>query len=278
MIQAILWPTRRHSRKETLRASAIVLGYLAVAYWFTGWPLPRLLRTHPDLNFYVVQPAVWSGLAVLAYYSWRRLTDRPRFSRVLTGIAFAVGLFHVSVLIIAGVIGGFGNSPIAGRLVNYPKNGLFIVTLLLGVETARAYLFWAWRRINEPAAFFITTLLFFAVVIPAVQWTIIDGADPFLRIVVGHWLPALTLSALATWLVEFGGLGPSFGYRFALLAFVWFSPILPDLDWPALMLIGTLTPLVAIGLVHSIYTSTAEGEAREADRDEEPSDAEPRRR
>jgi len=277
IIQAIRYPKRRHSGKETLRASAIVLGYLTLAYWFTGWQLPRLLSTYPDLNFYVVQHAIWTGLAVLAYYSWRRLSDRPHFSRVLTGIAFAVGVFYVSVLIIAGVLGGFAQSPIAGRLINYPKNGLFIVTLLLGVETARAYLFWAWRRVSEHVAFFATTLLFFAVVIPAAQWTAIDSADPFLRIVLGNWLPALALSALATWLVEYGGLGPSFGYRFALLAFVWFSPILPDLDWPALMLIGTLTPLVSVGLVKSIYPSTAEGVSRGVGRQEESSEAEPQK-
>jgi signal peptidase len=277
MIQAVRYPKRRHKREETLRASAIVLGYLTLAYWFTGWQLPRLLRTNPGLNFYVVQPAIWTGLAVLAYHSWRRLSDRPRFSQVLTGIAFAVGVFYVSVLIIAGVVAGFVQSPSAGRLINYPKNGLFIVTLLLGVETARAYLFWAWRRISEHFAFFATTLLFFAVVIPAAQWTAIDGADPFLRIVLGRWLPALALSALATWLVEYGGLGPSFSYRFALLAFVWFSPILPDLDWPALMLIGTLTPLVSVGLVKSIYSSTAEGESRGVGQDEEPSEVEPTR-
>ncbi len=277
MIQAIRYPKQLHDRKETLRTSAIVLGYLTLAYWFTGWQLPRLLSTYPGLNFYVVQPVIWTGLAVLAYHSWRRLSDRPPFSRVLTAIAFAVGVFYVSVLIIAGVIGGFAQSPAGGRLINFPKNGLFIVTLLLGVETARAYLYWAWRRISEHIAFFATTLLFFAVVIPAAQWTAIGGAEPFFRIVLGRWLPALALSALATWLVEYGGLGPSFSYRFALLAFVWFSPILPDLDWPTLMLIGTATPLVSVGLVKSIHPSTAEGESRGVGQEEEPSEAEPQR-
>ena len=39
------------------------------------------------------------------------------FSRLLVGIAFLAGLFHVSVLVIVGVLGSFGDSPIAGRLM-----------------------------------------------------------------------------------------------------------------------------------------------------------------
>lgn len=261
MIYATRFPDTAHTRRESLRASGVVLGYLVIAYLLTGWQLPRILHSTPDYNFYVVQPLVWSGLALLGYRSWRRLADRPHSSRVLTGISFAIGAFSVSVLVVAGVIVGFAESPIAGRIVNYPKNGLFIFTLLLGIETARAFLYWAWRPVSEGFAFIATTLIFFAVAVPATQWEVIDGADSFLRIVMGYWLPALALSALATWLVEFGGLGPSFGYRIVMVAFIWFSPRLPALEWPTLMLVGTITPLLSAWLVRGIYNATVEGDA-----------------
>lgn len=262
-------PARAHSEAESLRASGAVLAYLAVSYWLTGWLFSRVFRTAPGLNFYVLQPVLWSGLALVAYWSWRRLIDRPPFSRLFTGIAIFVGLFHVGILVMAGLLLGMGDSPVARSLVNYPRNGLYIVTLLLGIETARGFLYETWRRRDELLAFAATTVLFFAIAVPAAQWTLIGEADRFVRIVGGRWLPALALSALATWLVHVGGLGPSFGYRFMLLSFEWFSPVLPDLGWLALLVIGVATPAVSAILARNIYADTGEAERRGLWRPEE---------
>lgn len=253
---------RPHSRQESGRFSLAVVAAVVLAYWFTQWPLPDLLSSHPDFNYYLVQPLIWIGVALLAGYGWRRLEDRPRFSRLLVGIAFLVGVFHVAVLVIVGVVGDFGDSPIAGRLVNYPKNLWYIATLLAGAEMARAYLFRVWRERNRRLAFLGATLLFFAVALPAAQWTPFGDGQEVFRVVGGRWAPALALSALATFLVSFGGPGPSAAYRFALLGFEWFSPILPDLGWLALFLVGVLTPMAAAWLVRSIYGDTAEGRSR----------------
>ena len=127
---------------------------------------------------------------------------------------------------------------------------------------ARAYLFWVWRPRHERLAFLGATLAFFAVAMPAAQWNPFDGVQETFRAVGGRWAPALALSALATFLVSFGGVGPSFAYRFALLGFEWFSPILPDLGWTALLLVGVTVPLAAAWLVRSIYGDTKEGAAR----------------
>ncbi len=258
-------PDGTHSLQQSLRASGVVLGYLAIAYWLTGWLFPRVLRNAPDFNFYLAQPLVWGGLAVLAYAMWRRLDDAPRFSRTLTWIAFFAGVFHVGLLVIAGLVFGFGDSPIAGRLVNYPKNGFYLLTLLLGVETARGFVYHAWHRFNESLAFAGTAVVLFIVSVPAVQWTTIYDADRFFEVVGGRWAPALALSILATWLVRLGGIGPSFGYRAALLSFEWFSPVLPDLGWLVLLLVGVVAPIAAAELARSLYLDTPGGEARFAE-------------
>ena len=250
---------RPHSPQESFRFSLVVLAAAALAYWFTQWPLPHLLSSHPDFNFYLVQPVTWLGIAALAGYGWLRLVERPPFSRLLVGIAFLVGVFHVAVLVIAGVIGAFGNSMIAGKLINYPKNLLYITTLLAGAEVARAYLFQVWRQRSKRLAFAAVVILFFALAMPAGQWTPFGTLQRSFEVVGGRWLPALALSILCTWLVSYGGIGPSFGYRFALLGFEWFSPILPNLDWPVLMAIGVVVPVVASWLVKGIHQDTAEG-------------------
>jgi len=260
LFAGLFWaPVRMHTGSESLRWSGVVAATVLAAYWFTRWPLPNLLRTHPDVNFYLVQPLVWLTVAGIALYGWARLTDRPPFSRILIGIAFLIGFFHIAVLVIAGVIGDFGDSPIAGRLANYPKNLLYIGTLLAGAETARTYLYWVWRRFGDRVAFGAVTLTLWAVFMPVAQWTPFDETDRMLQVVGGRWIPALALSALATYLVGYGGLGTSFAYRLALLGFEWFSPILPDLDWPVLLVLGVGIPLASAALVRSIYQDTAEG-------------------
>lgn len=253
---------RRHSPREAGRHALWVAGAVALAYWFTQWSLPHLLSSLPDLNYYVAQPVIWLGLAALALYGWARLPDRPPFSRLLVGIAFLAGVFHVAVLVIAGVIWSFGDSPLAGKLVNYPKNLWYFATLLAGVEAARAYLFCVWRRRSQVLAFGAVAVAFFVLATPAAQWTSIDSARRGFEVVGGWWLPALALSILSTWLVSYGGIGPSFAYRFALFAFEWFSPILPNLEWPVLMGIGLAVPFVSSWLVEGIYQDTAEGRQR----------------
>jgi signal peptidase len=258
--RAVPGSTRRfHTPKGAQRLSLVVLGAAALAYWFTQWPLPDLLGSHPELAFYLVQPAIWCSVAVLAGYGWWRLEGRPRFSRLLVGIAFLVGFFHVAVLVIAGVIVGFGDSPLTGPLTSYPKNLLYIVTLLAGAEMARAYLFQVWRERGERIVFAGATVLLFAIAIPAGQWTPFGNTHEVFDVVGGIWAPGLALSALATFLVSFGGPGPSFAYRFAVVGFYWLSPILPNLDWPVLFLVGVVTPMASAWLVRSIYGDTREG-------------------
>jgi signal peptidase len=254
--------TWRHSPKESFRFSLVVAAALGVAYWFTNWPLPRLLRSHPDVDVYLVQPLIWAGLAALALHGWYRLEERPPVSKVLVGIAFLVGLFHVAVFVIAGVIWGFADSTVVGRGIDYPKNILYVTTLLAGIEASRAYLFQVWRKTGERLAFALTSAAFFVVAIPGGLWYVWDGLDRVPSIVAGEWAPALALSVLATFLVQYGGIGPSFGYRLALLGFFRLSPILPDLAWPVLLLVGVLIPVASASLVRGIYEDTVEGSER----------------
>jgi signal peptidase len=253
---------RPHSPQESARHALWLAGAVALSYWFTQWPLPRLTSGNPNLNFYLAQPVIWLGITALALYGWRRLAERPPFSRLLVGITFLVGVFHVAVLVIAGVVWSFGDSLTAGKIINYPKNLWYIATLLAGAEAARAYLFHVWRQRSERLAFGATTLLFFVLATPAAQWTSLDSVQRSFEVVGGRWLPTLALSALCTWLVSYGGIGPSFAYRFALVGFEWFSPILPNLEWPVLMAIGLIVPMISSWLVEGLYEDTAEGRQR----------------
>jgi len=64
-------------------------------------------------------------------------------------------------------------------------------------------------------------------------------------------LPALSASLLASYLAALGGPAPAIIYTAGLMAFEWFSPILPDPGWTIEGFTGTLAPLFALMTVRA---------------------------
>lgn len=258
----------RASTPETLLAGTVsFLALLAVVYVVSGWLLPELFPNRPVLTQGILDPILWGSLGGIALILWNRTVDRPPFSWPQTISSFAVGGFVVSVLVIAGFAGGFTPNASPASLLSLTLNSVRLVTLVAGIEFARAYLFHTLRGRSFPAAYLATVILFFVVGTPLGQWGAIHDPASFYEIALGIWLPALTLSFAATWLVDFGGIGPSFAYRLPIMAFIWLVPFTPDLPWQATMLIGTITPLVSIPLIKGIHTAWTEQASQPASTD-----------
>jgi signal peptidase len=251
--------TRRVALGASDQFLAVAMGFgLLAAVWLTQRPLSRWTSSNPGLNLYVIQPIIWTTFAVVAWRLYRRLSDAPPHSRILLRIAFLAGLFHISVFMVSGLVFGFGDNSSTGVLADYPKNALYFTTLVIGVEAARAYVFHAWRQINEMAAFVITVVIFAAVATPLGQWQAISDLDTLFRIGVGRYLPALTLSAVATSFVAGGGIFVSAAYLWPVFGVQWLLPILPAHDWPVRALIGIALPLTALIVARTLYEGTAE--------------------
>ncbi|NIM49523.1 MAG: hypothetical protein GTO22_09755, partial [Gemmatimonadales bacterium] len=62
-------------------------------------------------EIYVVQPLLWSGVALLILLLSRLGPHRLSFSGVLLPLAFLAGAFQVAVLISGGILTGLGHSP-----------------------------------------------------------------------------------------------------------------------------------------------------------------------
>lgn len=245
-------PLRPHNLLQSRRWSILVLTYLGVAFYLAGWVFPKAFRAVPELNFYFTQPILWSALGLVAGIGWRRLSQRPPFHWSLVRAGLMVGLFHVSVLVIAGVFAGFGRSGVGDKLINYPLNALYVGTMLAGLEMTRAYLYSVWKERSERAAFAVVTVVIFIASTPVNRFFSLDDLDRFFRIGGGSLAPALVVSGVATWMVSRSGPGPAIAYQGALLALEWLSPFLPALSWVPLLLVGTVTPLVALLLFRGL--------------------------
>lgn len=264
-MKRLLRPEHPHDLRQRRVWSLLTLGYLAVAYYLTGWAFPRLFRSLPELNFYVAQPILWTGLGVASYYGWRHLPNRPGFHWSLVRAGMMIGIFHVSVLVIAGVFAGFGRSGVGIKLINYPLNILYLGSMLAGLETARAYLLAVWRENSERAAFVAVSLVIFAAATPVGRWFALDDVDRVFRIGGGLLVPALVVSGVATWIAGRSGPGPAIAYQSLLLALEGLSPIIPDLSWLPLLLLGTGVPLVALGLFRGLGEGVLPSEEDDVD-------------
>ena len=247
-------PASRLLRYLPFVGCVLVVAYLGVAYYAVHEIVPRHLRGGD--NIYIAQPLIWSGLAALSFLFWTRLPDRPRLNRGLIGLAAIAGVFQISVLVIAGVLYGFGHSPLASEAFNMAKNGVYIVTLLIGLEMSRAYLLHLWSRFHPVLSFGAVAVIYTVMAVPPVQYPFSGGTERAFEMTGSRVLPAASESVLATFFASIGGPLPAIIYRLTFASFEWFSPILPSLDWPVVAFIGTLTPVVTLLIVRNMHDST----------------------
>jgi signal peptidase len=228
-----------------------VVGYAIAAYFIVYELIAG--RTNAETNLYILQPLIWGSLAALSLFLWwhtRRESDIP-MGRVLFFAAWAAG-FHIAVLIGAGLVYGFGHSPFAREPWHMVQNGFYLTTLILGIECARAYLL----NTFYPRSPFISMVLvsaFFAVLlVPVTNFYLLDSTEPALRLTGETLLPGLAVSVVASYLAVHGGPLPAFLYHGGVLAFEWFSPILPHLDWIVAAFVETMAPLLALVAVRGV--------------------------
>jgi signal peptidase I len=256
-IKAYLDPIEPHTSRGSWWFAWAVFAAFAFAVWLTSWPLNGWAG---DFGLYFVHPIVWLTVALLSGYGWLRLEDGPAMKPTLIGVAFWTGVVHVIVLIVGGIIGSFVDSPFVDGLIEYPLNLFYIITVLAAAETSRAFLFTVWRRDDRTTAFVVISLTFAIAALTATELTPFDSVDEFLEVAGQRWLPVLSISVLATALVDIGGLGPSFAYRLAVLGFMWVWPSLPDLHWVPAAVIGIATPWFTWRVINAVYMRTEEGE------------------
>jgi len=221
----------------------IVVGLFAI-FSLTNYVLPYV--TQADLSLWIVQPLLWHVLGGLTL--WLRPTTEGAEARRPAGItfsAFLAGLFQVSLLILAGMLTGFGRSPYAHTPYDLGLNLWYVGTQLIGLELARWYLvdtLGRRGRIGVVLAWLLPTLL---LINPAALGQLTQ-AEPAFQFAGGSLLPIAAQNMLATYLALIGGPSAAIAYRGTLLAFEWFSPILPTVKWTFAAFIGTLGPVLGL--------------------------------
>ena len=202
---------------------------------------------------YIIQPACWLGLALYVRRLPRvRLLVRRSLRRELVLLGVMIGFFQVVMLAIGGLFADFGRSPYSFTPFGIVRNVVFVGTMLVGMEYARAYLAGSLARKRPLFALALIAIVFTVIDVTVSRFTTLGEPLPTVTFLGSTLLPSLASHLLATLLAWLGGPLPAIAYRAIPLAFEWFSPVLPDLTWGIEAALGTMIPVLGFMAVYSV--------------------------
>ena len=237
----------------------LIAGYTLCAFLSVNYVIPG--RLSADANLYMVQPAMWGGLAVLSLLFLWRGTSTKMFSVGMAVFGIWAAGFQVAAQIGMGLLYGFGHSPYAREPLHMLENGLYLTTLIAGVECSRAYLIARFYKGSPFATLLVVSVLFALILVPTGNYHWFGGTRSAFQLTGETLMPAFATSVLASYLAARGGFVPAFIYHGGILAFEWFSPILPHMEWTVAAFVGTTAPLVALMTARSAGADEAAIEA-----------------
>ena len=213
------------------------------------------------IAFNIAQTFTWLLLAGLAFFLWRSTLQKPRFKRSVVFLGLGLGLSQVSILVLSGLVCGFGRSPFDHTLYGILINILMLAAALVGMEMTRATLL-TWFHRKPVLGVILISLLMLAFQEPYYKFASLSTAQGAMELVGSELLPNFALNVLASVLALLSGPLPAIVYRGILLIFEWGSPILPNTNWAITGLIGSLVPM--IGLIYIQKTRFADKHPAEA--------------
>ena len=239
----------RKLHNPRIQSGFAVLGFVAAVFYIT-----RIISPGGFWGNYVLPAVLWGLLALVIYFFFpaARPANRVSRRRLFYWLALVCGLAGVAAALLGGLLGGFGRSPYDHSLVGILINIFYLGFMLVGMEFGRAYLvnglFYKQPGRGIAAATLIFTFFSFSLRRLVGFEGYLEGAEFF----GSTFLPALLEHGLASYLVLLAGPLPAIIYRGTLLAFHWFSPVLPDPGWTTKALFGTFAPVFGMVLVYTV--------------------------
>lgn len=240
-----------------------VVGVVAsgFAYWFQNQLAPSI--TQSLWGTYILVPLVWLMAATASWEALRRTPDRaaearPSLEMPLSAIAGLLAAFHVSLLMISGLLAGMGHSPYAHSFDWVIRNVLFFGAPIVAVEMARAGLIRRFGGGNLMPVLGLSAVAGTLIAISVTQLRGLDADKSTLLFVGSTILPLLAANLLAGFLCYLSGPRPAIVYRLAVEGFWILSPVLPDLQWVVLGFVGVAAPALGLWVLDGLVAS-AEG-------------------
>jgi len=240
----------------------IILILLTVIYGLISIYIPTAISGF--LGVYIIQPLLWIILAIIVFliarreglniWSFKKIRKWEIGKTPFQG-AILIGGFHVSLLVIIGLLIGFGNSPYSHTPLYLLINTLYLGSALIAIELSRSYLIKKGTSNKKylNLTIILIAILFLIISIPFAQYTSLDASNPagIAKFIGEYLIPGLVMGLFASYLAYLGGALPAIGYMGIVQGFTWYSPYLPAGDWAVVALIKTFAPAIGFLLIQS---------------------------
>jgi signal peptidase len=255
----------RFQARPVLSASLAVAGALVFAYWFSREFLPG--RVYSLWGPYFLGPMAWMGAAGVAYRATRQLppntAEHEVDRRTVLMVALLIGLFLVSLQFITGMVAGFGRSPYAHTPRFLAINALFAGSLLLATETSRTALLRALGPRSMTLALVLVTLGLAALQFGEAQYTG-DGFRQNAEFWGALFIPTAAAGLLGGFFAVYGGTRAALLIAAPLVVFQFYSPILPNVEWPVQALVGVAGPAMGLWIAEGLFAAEEPGTEAES--------------
>lgn len=222
-------------RAAGLAASLIII--YSVLYFL---PLSGILA-------YVVPSLVWGIFFIITVLVAGTQVFRSSFNKAVSLLAASVAVAQIFIMIDAGLFAGYGVNPLSFQPLSIILNATLVICTIIGVETSRAYVIKQVAKKRPVFALGLVSLLYTIAYLPlggfiyALSFKEMAYSFNFIG---GMLIPAFASSLFITFVALLGGPIAAIAYRLPLTAFMWFSPILPDLPWGFNAILGTIPPML----------------------------------
>jgi len=210
---------------------------------------------------YAFPSICWSIIASAAVWAYGFSNMRSHSNKRLALMATLIAVFQIFILIDAGLLVGFGKSPLSFTPTGLTVNLILVSSTLLGTELSRAYLTKKYGKKRPVLTLGLVTLLYTFITTSIAGF--LNLTDPLTtsQFLGTGFLPIVTENLLASYLALLAGPLASLAYRAPIQAFKWFCPILPSLPWGYESIIGVMIP--TIGFI-TISMATTQRDLRKA--------------
>jgi signal peptidase len=237
---------------KSKKNSIILIILLLIIYLFEN--LSIITKITGPLLYYMLKVFLWSGLAFIV---WKlpavKTNGKLRLRQSIYSWSFIFAIIYLVALFIGGLINGIGKSPYFGSPINLLLNAITIVPMLIGREFVRGYLINSLVKKESTLVSVLVAILMTLIGVPFNKYSTLTGSESIVKYIGQTLAPDLFNNFLANYLAFLGGKTASIIYMGILLAFNWFSPILPDLQWITSAFIGILFPIFSLSAMQQIY-------------------------
>lgn len=205
---------------------------------------------------YTVKPLMWSIIPIIVFfYPKMKFSGRIRLNGSLKWWVGYLAIIYVLIMLGGGLIYGFGKSPYDLSPKGMFRNILIAFLPIVSKELVRAYLINSIKGKKVSITIFIFALFYTLTSVPLKQLMDLKTWLEALQYIGENILPELSKNIIAGNLVYLGGAFLSIMYLGIIEAFNWFFPILPNLNWIAKAVLGTLCPIFSLMLIEYLYSS-----------------------